>query len=58
MAITCIVAVVVGALGFSLIFLGRQCDKIMGEDHAEVRYDTTQELMDEIEEGSDDYNRP
>jgi len=48
MAIACIVAVVVGILGFSLIFSGGQCDEIMGEDHAEVRYNETQELMDEI----------
>ena len=48
MAIACIIAVVVGVLGFSLMFSGRKCDEIMGEDHAEVRYDTTQELMDEI----------
>ena len=52
MAIACIIVVVVGALGFSLMFSGRQCDEIMGEDHAEVRYAETQELMDEIKEGN------
>ena len=52
MSIACIIAVVGFVIVFSLAFSGRKCDEIMGEDHAEVRYNETQELIDEIKEGN------
>ena len=58
MAIAYIVVAVGFILMFWIAFSDNGADNVIGEDRAEVRYSETQELMDEIEEGSDDYNRP
>ena len=53
MSIACIVLAVGFILVFWIAFPDNGADNVIGEDHAEVRYDTTQELMDEIKEGKE-----